>query len=50
MDASSAFQDSLPIHPDTLLEKINSLGLSFESYVHPPLRTVADSKGFAMNY
>lgn len=46
MDASSAFQDSLPIHPDTLLEKITSLGLSFESYVHPPLRTVADSKGF----
>ena len=46
MDASSAYQDSLPIHPDTLLEKIVSLGISTNNYSHPPLRTVADSKAF----
>ena len=46
MDASSAFQDSLPLHPDRLIEKIDSLGLAYTSYSHPPLRTVADSKAF----
>ena len=46
MDASSAYQDSLPLHPDTLIEKITSLGISYNSFTHPPLRTVADSKAF----
>ena len=46
MDASSTYQDSLPIHPDTLTAKIESLGISVTSYCHPPLRTVADSKQF----
>ena len=46
MDASSAYQDSLPLHPDRLLEKITSLGISYNSFTHPPLRTVADSKAF----
>ena len=46
MDASSAYQDSLPIHPDTLIEKITSLGIAFHRFTHPPLRTVADSKAF----
>ena len=43
-DASSQFQDSLPTHPETLRAKITALGLHFENYNHPPLRTVADSK------
>ena len=46
MDASSAYQDSLPIHPDQLIAKIESLGISYQAYSHPPLRTVADSKDF----
>ena len=46
MDASSAYQDTLPLHPQILLDKITSLGLSYSSYEHPPLRTVADSKEF----
>lgn len=46
MDASSAYQDSLPIHPETLLAKIESLGIACTTFTHPPLRTVADSKGF----
>lgn len=46
MDASSAFQDSLPLHPDRLIEKIDSLNIPYTSFSHPPLRTVADSKAF----
>ena len=49
MDASSAYQDSLPVHPDSLIAKISSLGIEFTYYDHPPLRTVADSKGFRDN-
>lgn len=49
MDASSAYQDSLPIHPDTLLAKLDELHISYDSFTHPPLRTVADSKGFREN-
>ena len=44
MDASSTYQDSLPIHPDSLIARITELNLPFESFTHPPLRTVADSK------
>lgn len=46
MDASSAYQDSLPLHPDKLIAKIESLAIAYKSYSHPPLRTVADSKDF----
>ena len=46
MDASSAFQDSLPVHPDKLMAKIEDLGIDYQSFTHPPLRTVADSKAF----
>ena len=49
MDASSAYQDSLPIHPDTLLAKLDELQISYDNFSHPPLRTVADSKGFREN-
>ena len=43
-DASSAFQDSLPTHPDDLCARLETLNLSFERLHHVPLRTVADSK------
>lgn len=46
MDASSAYQDSLPIHPDRLVAAISALAIPMTSYTHPPLRTVADSKDF----
>ena len=46
MDASSAYQDTLPLHPDSLLAKLDELGLAYQSFTHPPLRTVADSKHF----
>ena len=46
MDASSTYQDSLPLHPDRLLAHITDLNLSYESFTHPPLRTVADSKAY----
>jgi len=43
-DASSAFADSLPVTPDQLAARLDGLGLSYERFSHPPLRTVADSK------
>ena len=46
MDASSAFKDSLPTSPETLLDKLTSLGISFITHTHPPLRTVEDAKAF----
>ena len=46
MDASSAFKDSLPTLPETLLDKLTSLGISFTTHTHPPLRTVEDAKAF----
>ena len=50
MDASSLYQDSLPLHPDNLLAKITELGLSYQAFEHPPLRTVADSKQFRTGF
>ena len=44
-DASSLYQDSLPVHPDALCDAITALGLEFENFHHAPLRTVEDSKG-----
>ena len=46
MDASSAFKDSLPTSPYTLLEKLAGLDISFTTHTHPPLRTVEDAKAF----
>ena len=46
MDASSAFKDSLPTSPETLLDTLTSLGISFTTHTHPPLRTVKDAKAF----
>ena len=44
MDASSAFQDSLPITSDQLLEMLTDKGFFYQRIDHIPLRTVADSK------
>ena len=46
MDASSAFKDSLPTSPETLMETLTSLDISFTIHKHPPLRTVKDAKAF----
>ena len=44
MDASSVFKDSLPTLPETLLDTLTSLNISFSTHTHPPLRTVEDAK------
>jgi Ala-tRNA(Pro) deacylase len=46
MDASSAFKDSLPTPPETLLDKLTCLDISFTTHTHLPLRTVEDAKAF----
>ena len=43
-DASSAFQNSLPTHPDTVIKKLERLNISVTQFSHPALRTVEDSK------
>ncbi|CUH49587.1 prolyl-tRNA synthetase associated domain-containing protein [Ruegeria atlantica] len=45
MDASSAFQDTLPISSDALLQRLDDWGLSYRLLTHIPLRTVEDAKG-----
>ena len=44
LDASSAFQDSLPVTSDQLLEMLTNEGFFYQRIDHIPLRTVADSK------
>ena len=44
MDASSAFQDTLPLSSDALLAQLDSWGLSYRLHSHIPLRTVEDAK------
>ncbi|MGB1757774.1 MAG: prolyl-tRNA synthetase associated domain-containing protein [Candidatus Puniceispirillaceae bacterium] len=46
MDASSAFKDSLPTTPETLMRALASLDISYTTHTHPPLRTVEDAKTF----
>ena len=41
MDASSAFQDSLPVSSDQLLSMLDESGFAVERIDHIPLRTVA---------
>ncbi|WP_282153157.1 prolyl-tRNA synthetase associated domain-containing protein [Ruegeria atlantica] len=45
MDASSTFQDTLPISSDALLQRLGDWGLSYRLHTHIPLRTVEDAKG-----
>ncbi|WP_372884693.1 prolyl-tRNA synthetase associated domain-containing protein [Shimia sp.] len=44
MDASSTYQDSLPLSSDTLLKRLEDWGLSFTRHSHVPLRTVEEAK------
>ena len=44
MDASSAFQDSLPVSSDALLAQLAAWGISYDLHEHVPLRTVEDAK------
>lgn len=44
MDASSTYQDTLPVSSDALLETLRDWGIAFEYYEHIPLRTVEDAK------
>jgi len=44
MDASSNFQDSLPISSDTLLKQLDAWEIHYKRYDHVPLQTVKDSK------
>lgn len=44
MEASSTFQDSLPVTSDALLALMRGAGVDFELYEHIPLRTVEDAK------
>ncbi len=45
MDASSTFQDTLPLSSDALLAQLDAWGLSYRLHTHVPLRTVEDAKG-----
>ena len=44
VDASSEFQNSLPISSDILLEVLKEWSISYNLFEHVPLRTVEDSK------
>ncbi len=44
VDASSKFQDSLPVSSDALLEILKRWSISYNLFEHVPLRTVEDSK------
>ena len=44
MDASSNFQDTLPVPSDALLKHLDLWEIRYKKYDHVPLRTVEDSK------
>ncbi len=44
MDASSTYQDTLPISSDALLKQLADWGFEFTSHSHVPLRTVEEAK------
>jgi len=44
IDASTAYQDSLPVSSDDLLARMREAGVDFALYEHIPLRTVEDAK------
>lgn len=44
MDASSAFQNTLPLSSDALLAQLGDWGLQYRLHTHVPLRTVEESK------
>jgi Ala-tRNA(Pro) deacylase len=44
VDASSKYQDSLPVSSDGMLQKLDDWGIFYTRSDHVPLRTVEDSK------
>ena len=44
VDASSKYQDSLPISSDAIMECLNGWGIAYTRTDHVPLRTVEESK------
>ena len=44
VDASSKYQDSLPISSDAIMEQLDNWGIAYTRADHVPLRTVKDSK------
>lgn len=44
MDASSTYQDSLPVSSEALLAQIDSWGIPYVLHHHVPLRTVEEAK------
>jgi len=44
MDASSQFQDTLPITSDAMLERLDAAEVDYTLFTHVPLRTVEDAK------
>ena len=44
MDASSKFQNKLPVSSIKIMNKIKEYGIHFDYYEHFPLKTVEDSK------
>ena len=44
VDASSQYQDSLPISSDAIIERLNTWGIAYTRADHVPLRTVEESK------
>lgn len=44
IDASTAYQDSLPVSSDDLLARMREAGVDFALHEHIPLRTVEDAK------
>lgn len=44
MDASSQFQDTLPVSSDALLAQLEAWGLGYVLHEHVPLRTVDEAK------
>ena len=43
-DASSKYQDSLPISSDAIMERLDNWGIAYTRADHVPLRTVEESK------
>ena len=44
VDASSKYQDSLPISSDAIIKQLDDWGIAYIRSNHVPLRTVEDSK------
>jgi Ala-tRNA(Pro) deacylase len=44
VDASSKYQDSLPISSDAIMEQLDDWGITYTRSNHVPLRTVEESK------